>query len=357
MFTESSLFKKLRKELIAFVPKKKLVELIAKQEDNITTKLNSYSYLYDKLADNFSKENLVRLTIQVLYPNFPLIGLVSRRKILDMLESNNKRVKIDDFSTNFNDNSNPSFFTGLFGKHAFALNDQEVELYSESISKFMYENSDMLHYSSNGKDIQVEQGDYVICGGSCFGEGDFRVLHQVGSTGKVFGVEVEEKTRSVLNKNIELVSKVIDTSNYRVIDKALWDKDKEILEFTTYDDNPQLSSLVQAEHLKNTKIDNNFKSHVTKVETITIDSLLQQENANKLDYIKLDVEGAELNVLQGAKNSLINYKPKLAISIYHLPDDYETIPKYLESLNVGYKFYLQTFYNSGLDTILFATVC
>ena len=68
----------------------------------------------------------------------------------------------------------------------------------------------------------------------------------------------------------------------------------------------------------------------------------------------MDVEGSELKVLQGAKNSLIKYKPKLAIASYHRYDDYYKIPKFLNELGIGYKFYFANYTLGFTDTIIYA---
>jgi Methyltransferase FkbM domain len=67
----------------------------------------------------------------------------------------------------------------------------------------------------------------------------------------------------------------------------------------------------------------------------------------------MDIEGAELEALRGGEATIRSYRPKLAISIYHIPEDIETIPRYLAALDLGYRFYLDhhTTYNN--ETALF----
>ena len=78
-----------------------------------------------------------------------------------------------------------------------------------------------------------------------------------------------------------------------------------------------------------------------QIEVDTIDNVL---NGQRATYIKMDIEGAELPSLIGAKNTICNYKPKLAISVYHKYNDLLTIPKYIKHLNNEYKFYLRVYY-------------
>jgi hypothetical protein len=68
-----------------------------------------------------------------------------------------------------------------------------------------------------------------------------------------------------------------------------------------------------------------------EVDSITVDSLVESLNLNKLDLIKFDIEGAERIAISGATQTLKKFKPKLAMSGYHLVDDvYFLIDQILE---------------------------
>lgn len=70
--------------------------------------------------------------------------------------------------------------------------------------------------------------------------------------------------------------------------------------------------------------------NLTKVELIAIDSL----NLTRLDYMKIDVEGMEIDVLKGAMNSIAAHKPILQIEI--IKSDLQEITQYLD--NFGYHY-------------------
>jgi len=70
-------------------------------------------------------------------------------------------------------------------------------------------------------------------------------------------------------------------------------------------------------------------------------------------HIKMDIEGAELAALEGAKNTIIQYQPNLAICVYHQPKDLWEIPLSIEKLNLGYKLYLRNYGFSIFDTVLY----
>ena len=61
----------------------------------------------------------------------------------------------------------------------------------------------------------------------------------------------------------------------------------------------------------------------------------------RIDYIKLDIEGAELDCLKGAAKSIVRWKPKMAISAYHKPEDIWELANYVNSLRADYEFELR----------------
>ena len=73
-------------------------------------------------------------------------------------------------------------------------------------------------------------------------------------------------------------------------------------------------------------------------------------------FIKMDIEGAELEALKGAQNTIRRDRPKLAICIYHKPEDMTQIPLYIKSLVPEYKFYVRHHSNCPGETVLYAVM-
>jgi FkbM family methyltransferase len=71
-------------------------------------------------------------------------------------------------------------------------------------------------------------------------------------------------------------------------------------------------------------------------------------------FIKMDIEGAELDALEGTRRTIVQNKPNLAICLYHAIDHYWTIPLLLRSWVREYKFYLRTYSFGGMETVLYA---
>jgi len=79
--------------------------------------------------------------------------------------------------------------------------------------------------------------------------------------------------------------------------------------------------------------------HLANYNIIKLDDYFQNKNLKKIDYIKMDIEGAENDALNGSKYILNNYKPKLAISAYHTKNDLWTIPQIIKNSNPNYKIF------------------
>lgn len=76
----------------------------------------------------------------------------------------------------------------------------------------------------------------------------------------------------------------------------------------------------------------------------------------KITFIKMDVEGSELKALEGARRTIQNHKPKLAISIYHKYEDIIDIPLKILSLVPEYNFYIRHYSTDIWETVLYACI-
>jgi FkbM family methyltransferase len=87
------------------------------------------------------------------------------------------------------------------------------------------------------------------------------------------------------------------------------------------------------------------------VDLDTIDNVL---NGRKASFIKMDIEGAEYRALLGAKETIKKYRPKMALSVYHKPQDIIEIPTLLLEYHEDYKFALRQYSSIGDETVLYA---
>ena len=75
-----------------------------------------------------------------------------------------------------------------------------------------------------------------------------------------------------------------------------------------------------------------------EVDCVTLDDVLESTAPT---YIKMDIEGAEIDTLQGASRTIGEHAPVLAICCYHRQDHLWKIPLLIHSLNPGYRFFLR----------------
>ena len=128
---------------------------------------------------------------------------------------------------------------------------------------------------------------------------------------------------------------------------ALWNKNEDLLFIKN--DVSSVSSCIDRNEI-------NIQSSTNKVTVpgISIDSFVEKYNIKTVSLIKLDIEGAEVEALQGAAKTISKYKPQLAISIYHKKEDLFEIPELLLKINPEYKFKLGMYSPTFIDSVLYA---
>ena len=136
----------------------------------------------------------------------------------------------------------------------------------------------------------------------------------------------------------------------------------EIIEFGLWNEATELSFVetqVQAgSHVQNAKMNKKLTENdkITTIKTTTIDKFKKEKNVEKVDFIKMDIEGAELSALKGAKETILSDRPQLAVSLYHNPTDYFEIPLYLYEIlkDKDYNFHIGHYSPLHLETVLYA---
>ena len=148
-----------------------------------------------------------------------------------------------------------------------------------------------------------------------------------------------------LDKKSTLYSEIIEKSGkIRIIKKGVWDK-AETLKFFKNIKNPTASSAnirAQKENL-----------YEQEIQAISIDDF-RDENKLKIDFIKMDIEGAELKALMGAKKTIREDRPQLAISIYHSLSDFIKIPCYLKSICKNCTFHFGHYSKTQCESVFYA---
>ncbi len=184
--------------------------------------------------------------------------------------------------------------------------------------------------------VYAKEGDYVIDGGACYGDTALYFAHKVGQSGKIFSFEFNEDNLRVFHKNMSLNP---DVKNITLFQNALY-SDSQTKVFHAGSGGGSYLSLEAQDNQEYTM-------------SISIDDLVDSGKIDRVDFIKMDIEGSELAALKGAEKTLKTYNPKLAICLYHSDSDYYEIPLYLKSVLPHYEFYCDHFTLGFYETVLF----
>jgi FkbM family methyltransferase len=92
-----------------------------------------------------------------------------------------------------------------------------------------------------------------------------------------------------------------------------------------------------------------------RVQVVTLDEIVEGscQKSDRL-VIKIDVEGAESETLQGASQTICNRQPFLAVSVYHSPTDLWSLPQAIYNNNSNYRFALRSNGADGADLVAYA---
>jgi len=162
--------------------------------------------------------------------------------------------------------------------------------------------------------VKIANSDYVIDAGANIGLFSLMAGEKVGVGGKVFAFEPIKITHEVLLKNISGNL----AKNVKVYDFALGESEKD-LKFSLPDSLGDSSGFFKGDYPEE------------NVKQSTIDRLVQKGEIEKVDFIKADIEGMERDMIKGAKETIMKFKPKLSVRVYHRPDDPRVIKDLIKS--------------------------
>jgi FkbM family methyltransferase len=119
----------------------------------------------------------------------------------------------------------------------------------------------------------------------------------------------------------------IQSGRVIIVSKGVWDRD----DFLTLRVDPKNSAADSFVIHREGALD------VDKIPLTTIDEIVADLKLPRVDYIKLDIEGAEPKALAGARETLAHYKPRISIATYHEPDHPRVIPELIRAAQPGYE--------------------
>jgi FkbM family methyltransferase len=302
--------------------------------------LEAFESLYDQLEDSYSKSMLIDLLRFRVLGNRKVKLPINHKGYWEMYHSVDPSFRVGTNLLKTHGNWNwdlPHYrMPGRTG---------DIDMYthrSSILDTFLLE---QLVYKGAGNVVEAESGDFVIDGGGCWGHTSLFLADRIGPTGKVFSFEFVPGNLKVFSLNISLNPKLADRIVLR--SEALWNRSGEAIPYVEYGPG---SSITEARNPNWT----GKNLPTASIVTTSIDDFVKSAGVDKINFIKLDVEGSEFKALQGAQQTIRTFRPKLAVSIYHKQEDFVTIPAFLSSLGVSYKFFLGHFSIGSEGTILFA---
>jgi FkbM family methyltransferase len=187
------------------------------------------------------------------------------------------------------------------------------------------------YFDRNGIRIKPETGDHILDVGACFGDTALGFSQTVGDTGRIYTFDPMPKhcaiIREMLAMNPDMARRIT------LYDFGLSDRDHDVAAAHAGEINP------------GARVDEGLPTR--KLDALALP---------RVDFVKMDVEGSELAALRGAEQTIRRDKPKLAISLYHRPEDFFAIPLWLDGLRVGYRFHLDHYSIHHEETVLYASV-
>lgn len=239
---------------------------------------------------------------------------------------------------------------GFYSKDLLLKNEKKIKkvfnLLADNLSKTIFQkilkNRMMMDFSC--LDECVCQNQYFpedlfvlgseecfVDGGACRRETISAFLRETGGHFKfIYGFEPDKKSYAILLSNMLSV----DPSRKELLNAALYDKTGQM----------EFSSKA------------NGASSISKSgsETIRLVALDEISMENKPTYIKLDIEGAEVKAIRGMKRNVEACRPRLAVSVYHKPEDLWEIPLLLNRMFPFYRLFLRHYTDSLLETVCYA---
>lgn len=195
---------------------------------------------------------------------------------------------------------------------------------------FEYENPVDSYFPAQ---IKLSDHEVFIDGGLYTGDTTEEFIKRTnGSYSKIYGFDIDENNLIYARKNLEKMK------NVEIISKGLWRK-KDFL-------NAELGIMAGS----------NIKENAENVvELVSLDELFIEKPVDEYpSFIKLDIEGSEKEALLGASKIISSVKPKLAICVYHKPEDIFVLSQLIKKLNPDYKIFLKKYSPYIWDTVMYA---
>ena len=167
--------------------------------------------------------------------------------------------------------------------------------------------------------------------------------------GTYIGDTIDDFLKKSNNNYKKIVCFEPDKENFRILNEYISNKENIYsYEAGVYSDNIELKFNVGKNESSNIS-----EEGTSSIECLKLDSLSECQDAT---FIKMDIEGAELEALKGAEELIKRNKPKLAICLYHSDQDMIDIIEYVHKLIPEYKIYVRQYSLYEAQTVMYAII-
>lgn len=320
---------------------KAFLDINADNKKNINSiEVNEPDYL--NYSMEYRERVLVVLTIVLnKKKRKEIIGFLNNlgyKNIIDGQEIRAMYVKCDDFK---GENPNYEYFKKNKNDIIEVLNllndDESKETYCKNVIAHISRNynecaesdSDIQYFVN---DISFKKGfsKFVDCG-AYIGDTGEELVKFAGKVNSYIAFEPISNNYSVLSDTMNKLKNNIDNI---LLFPCATSNDNKILSFTNMAGSSTESNIGDV-FVQGIKLDDAIKSF-------------------DITFIKMDIEGAEIDALNGAKKIIEKCKPDLAICVYHYINHFWKIPMLINSWDLGYKFYMRTHSSACMETVLYA---
>lgn len=198
-------------------------------------------------------------------------------------------------------------------------------------------NTFVLGQYAYGSAVRAEQDDVVIDGGACWGDTALAFADAVGPRGRVHCFEFVPDNLSVFHENLRLNPELAERISLHTA--ALWRTSDQIMEYDVR--GPGTSLLLEGGK--------------ESVQAVSLDDFVSRARLERVDFVKLDIEDAELAALAGASQTIASFRPKLAVAIYHSDEQFVGVPERIVELDPDYRLFLDHLTVHDEETVLYAT--
>ena len=173
---------------------------------------------------------------------------------------------------------------------------------------------------------RVRQGDVVLDCGANIGTFTREALNAGAKL--VVAIEPSERNVEALRSSF---AREIEQGQVIVYPKGVWHKE-EVLKFFVYG-NSALDSFVMPERTE----EKDTKPREVQLPVNSIDRIVAELKLEQIDFIKMDIEGAERHAMAGAQSTLAKFHPRMSIAMENLPDDQYVVPPLVLKAWAGYR--------------------